>query len=110
MKLLEDKYSLSVYLFTCLFTCPPICLFTCLSAYLHLCLILYHLSTCLSLCMSVCVSVSYWGEHLDVVCEVASEGDDGHPLVESLNATELHHEAVLLAQRLQRFPVSLVLS
>ena len=58
----------------------------------------------------VCLCVSYGGQHGDVVGVVAGEGEDGHALVEPLDAAELHHEAVLLAERLQGLPVPLVLT
>lgn len=61
-----------------------------------------HLSTLL-------IRFPYRGQHLDVVVEVAHESHDGHALIKAFDATELHHEAVFIAQSLQRFPVPLVL-
>lgn len=51
----------------------------------------------------------YRGQHLDVVVEVAHESHNVHALVEALNAAELHHESVLIAQLLQRLSVTLIL-
>ena len=58
--------------------------------------------------MPVCLS--YRGQHLDIVCEVSHEGHDVHALIESFDATELHHESIFVAQRLHWFPVSLILT
>lgn len=55
------------------------------------------------------IRLPYRGQHLDVVVEVAHKSHDGHALIEAFDATELHHEAVFVAQSLQRFPVPLVL-
>ena len=54
--------------------------------------------------------MSYGGEHGDVVAVVPGEGEDAHALAEPLYSAEVDHEAVLLAQRLQRPPLSLVLT
>lgn len=52
---------------------------------------------------------SHRREHLDALAEVADEGHDGHLLHEALDLTELHHEAVLIRQALQRLALLLEL-
>lgn len=45
---------------------------------------------------------SHRREHLHALTEVPDEGHDGHLLHETLDFAELHHEAVLIRQALQR--------